>query len=409
MARLLSCPHCHAEFGFEEWAKAASCPACGRRVSFFEASGQAASQSVSSAPAETGVPSASRASAGTGAWDPLPDMDAAPEPATAPEPAAADRPAPGVGDLREVTGSGAGQVAGKANGATGPGAARTVGEDGGPDAALGGWTWSAPESAPAAADDGVPPRAVFSPPTDVASAVAGTPPPAAVPAPSTAASLPSDAAPPPSAVVPPSDAAPPPSDAVPPSFAAVPRPASFSAGSSGSRGRVYTIGGKALAWSPGWTVVLVVWAIVAASLVAIRVDMGRLTVMTRGETAAIAAVKQIKLLTGAPTETVLRYSATHDLNLEGHLVQIKPKKAQMWYAFDRSWEHRTYVYYELPGTSLVGTNVVLSWSVTDGVATADGSTRLALAKAARTMAHPPSSNSVRAVPGIIPSLPPDLQ
>ena len=45
MARLLSCPHCHAEFGFEEWAKAASCPSCGRRVSFFEANGQAARQS----------------------------------------------------------------------------------------------------------------------------------------------------------------------------------------------------------------------------------------------------------------------------------------------------------------------------------------------------------------------------
>jgi hypothetical protein len=53
--------------------------------------------------------------------------------------------------------------------------------------------------------------------------------------------------------------------------------------------------------------------------------------------------------------------------------------------------------------------VVLSWSVTNGAATADGVTRLALAKAAQTMAHPPSPNSVRAIPGIIPSLPPDLQ
>jgi hypothetical protein len=221
------------------------------------------------------------------------------------------------------------------------------------------------------------------------------------------AAPPPAAAPSPVAQSPLLDAAPP-LVAQPPSPAAS-RPASQSVASSRSRGHVYTIGGKALEWSPAWTVVLVIWAIVAVALVATRVDMGRLTVMTPGETAAIAAVKQIKLPSGAPTETVLRYSATHDLNLEGHIVQIKPKAAQMWYAFDRSWEHRTYVYYELPGASLVGNNVVLSWSVTNGVATADGVTRLALAKAAQTMAHPPSPNSVRAIPGIIPSLPPDLQ
>ena len=35
--------------------------------------------------------------------------------------------------------------------------------------------------------------------------------------------------------------------------------------------------------------------------------------------------------------------------------------------------------------------------------------RAALTKAAQTMAHPPSSKSVPAIPGIIPSLPPDMQ
>ena len=369
MARLLSCPHCHAEFGFEDWAKAASCPTCGQRVSFFEANGRAASQSAAPAPAETAFSPVPRTLAGSGAWDPLPDT------APALNAVAADRPAPSAGDANGATDSSA------ANGTGDSSAANGAGEDGKQGATLGGWTWSGPEGVPAAADDGTPSSAAFPPPTDAAPlTVAQVPLPVAAPSP--VAQAPS---------------------------AAASRPVSFFVASSRSRGHVYTIGGKALEWSPAWTVVLVIWAIVAVGLVATRVDMGRLTVMTPGETAAIAAVKQIKLPTGAPTETVLRYSATHDLNLEGHIVRIKPKAAQMWYAFDRSWEHRTYVYYELPGTSLIGNNVVLSWSVTNGVATADGVTRLALAKAAQTMAHPPSPNSVRAVPGIIPSLPPDLQ
>ena len=365
MARLLSCPHCHAEFGFEEWAKAASCPACGQRVSFFEANGRAAPQSAAPAPPEAALSHAPRTLAGSGAWDPLPDLP------SASDVVAADRPAPNAGDANRATDSSAANGVGDSSAANGVGdssAASGAGEDGKQGVALDGWTWSGPEGDPAAADD----RAA-----------------------------------PPVAQLPLPDAAPP--LVAQPSPAAASRPASQPIASSRSRGHVYTIGGKSLEWSPAWTVVLVIWAIVAVGLVATRVDMGRLTVMTPGEAAAIAAVKQIKLPTGAPTETVLRYSATHGLNLEGHIVQVKPKAAQMWYAFDRSWEHRTYVYYELPGTSLVGNNVVLSWSVTNGVATADGVTRLALAKAAQTMAHPPSPNSVRAVPGIIPSLPPDLQ
>ena len=326
MARLLSCPHCHAEFGFEEWAKAASCPSCGRRVSFFEANGQAARQSGAPDQAEQVFSPAPRPPAGDVAWDPL------------------------------------------------------------PDSAPGGSTWIGPEGEPTSADSLTPPCVAYPPAGAALSADAALP--SAVMRPQAGAALPDGAA--------------------PPSGAASPA-ASPAVASSGSRRHVYTIGGKALKWSPAWTVVLVIWAIVAVGLVATRVDMGRLTVMTPGETAAIAAVKHIRLSTGAPTETVLRYSATHQLDLAGHVVPIKPRAAQMWYAFDRSWEHRTYVYYELPGSSLMGDNVVLMWSVTSGVATADGATRLALARAAQTMAHPPSPNSVRAVPGIIPSLPPDLQ
>ena len=93
------------------------------------------------------------------------------------------------------------------------------------------------------------------------------------------------------------------------------------------------------------------------------VEMGALTVMTPAKTAAITAVQQIRLPTGASTETVLRYAATHDLTLEGHVATIPAGGMQMWYAFDRPWEHRIYVYAELPGSSMVGKNADSSWTV----------------------------------------------
>ena len=179
--------------------------------------------------------------------------------------------------------------------------------------------------------------------------------------------------------------------------------------SDAPRRRTYTIGGKALEWSAAWTVIAVIWALVAVGLAVTRVEMGSVTVMTPAETAAIAAVREIKLPTGASTEAVLRYAATHDLTIEGHVAKIPPGGTQMWYAFDRPWEHRIYVYSQLPGTSMVGKGAVLSWTVSNGVASAAGATRAALTKTAQTMAHPPSSKSVPAIPGIIPSLPPDLQ
>jgi len=111
MARLLSCPHCHAEFAFEEWAKAASCPKCGQRVSFFEANGGAAPQSFAPASAEAALaeaalPPASRTQAGSVAWDPLPDIP------PAPNAVAVDRAASGAGAANGVGGSSAANGAG---------------------------------------------------------------------------------------------------------------------------------------------------------------------------------------------------------------------------------------------------------------------------------------------------------
>jgi hypothetical protein len=40
VATPLSCPHCSATFTLADWSRRAACPVCGRRVTFFEASGQ---------------------------------------------------------------------------------------------------------------------------------------------------------------------------------------------------------------------------------------------------------------------------------------------------------------------------------------------------------------------------------
>ena len=295
MARLLSCPHCRAQFSFDDWARGTSCPACAKPLSFFEASSQAAPV----------VPAS---------------------PAAAP----ADQ-----------------------------------------------WTWTAPDDAGVVA--AAPPAAAALP----AAVLLAAEPPIAAPL---AADEPSTALP----------------------AAVVFGPSATFAGDAPRR-HAYTIGGKALEWSAAWTVIVVIWALVAVGLVATRVEMGDITVMTPAETAAIAAVRQIKLPTGASTEAVLRYAATHDLNIEGHVAKISPGGTQMWYAFDRPWEHRIYVYSQLPGTSMVGKGAVLSWTFSDGVAKANAATRAALTKTAQTMAHPPSSKSVPAIPGIIPSLPADMQ
>ena len=423
MARLLGCPHCRAEFSFDQWAKASSCPACGARLSFFEASARVAPAFV---PASGGSswdqnPPVLRAIAETHqAIHPSPPT-AAPSSAAAPAPAAAAHAASSAAPAPPQAAPAPPQAA-PAESSASP---------------AGGWTWSdTAESAPAATATGLstspapatpdaPPVAVFAAATSsppAAPSVAATPdappaaslpaaaplaappvdaPPAATPDAPSAASFP-EAAP----LVAAAEAAP---AAVALSGAALPLVAPAVSVPAGPRRHVYTIGGKALEWSTGWTIVLAVWAIAVVALVAVRVDMGRLTVMSPAERAAIAAVQKAKLPGGASTERVLRWSTTHKLTLEGHVATIPAGGTQMWYAFDRPWEHRIYVYSELPGGSMVGNNAVLSWSVSGGVVKADGSTKVALAKAAQIMAHPPSPHSVPAVPGIIPSLPPDLQ
>ncbi|HUK78095.1 MAG TPA: hypothetical protein VL117_10925, partial [Thermoleophilia bacterium] len=315
----LGCPHCRAEFSFDDWARARSCPSCRRSLSFFEASAAAPPAS----PGET------------------------PPPVAAPEAGLVGVAAPEAGPAGDA------------------------------------WTWSDGSS-----------TAVAAPPLPVAPAL-----PVAPPLPVTAAPIGETA---PLAGTAPVDQAAAPAAPLPGASLPVVAPAAIGV----TQRRVWAIGDKPLQWSRGWTIVLAIWVAVAAGLVATRVEMGSVAVMTPAERAAVSAVQAVKLPTGATTETVLRYSATHHLTLEGHVAAIPPGGTEMWYAFDRPWEHKTYVYTTLPGTSMMGGNVVLSWTVQDGDASAEAATRAALTKAAQTMAHPPSPNSVPAVPGIIPSIPP---
>lgn len=353
MARLLSCPHCRAQFSFDDWARATSCPACARRLSFFEASSQA-------------VPAAA-----AGVASPV-----VASPVVAPPPASSTAFTPAVAPTSQAAVAPAAPLAPPS---VAPVAAAEPpwGEQ---------WTWSATESEAgdaAAASANADPLSAAAAPTIAA-------PPTILAAPLGADPLSTVAAP---TTLQPADAA---------------RPAAVFAGDTPRR-HAYTVGGKALEWSSAWTVIVVVWVLVAVGLVATRVEMGSLTVMTPAEISAIAAVREIKLPTGASTEAVLRYAATHDLTLEGHVAKIPTGGTQMWYAFDRPWEHRIYVYSQLPGASMVGKSAVLSWTVSNGVAKPDGATKSALTKTAQTMAHPPSSKSVPAIPGIIPSIPPSLQ
>ena len=154
---------------------------------------------------------------------------------------------------------------------------------------------------------------------------------------------------------------------------------------------------------------LVIWAIVAVGLVATRVEMGRLTVMTPAESAAIAAVQKIKLPGGASTEAgaaLLGHAQAHargprrdhPRRRDADVVCVQPvlgaPRLRLLGASRRQPRRQE----RGPVVERLG-----------GVAMADGDTRTALAKAAQIMAHPPSPNSVPAVPGIIPSIPPDLQ
>lgn len=111
-----------------------------------------------------------------------------------------------------------------------------------------------------------------------------------------------------------------------------------------------TLIGKPLVWTTAWTVVILVWVLSAAGLAAVRLDMGRISVLNARERAAIDFVERAELRPGVPYAQALSYAAGW---LGG--AELRP----VWYVQDRPWERRTYVSWEL------GDDLRLSWTVGD--------------------------------------------
>lgn len=146
-----------------------------------------------------------------------------------------------------------------------------------------------------------------------------------------------------------------------------------------------TVLGKPLRWTSGWTVVVLVWAVAAVFLVAARVEVGHVTALSAREAAAIDAVEAAEVVPGAGAPSVTtaaalqlvlrRYGATADGGGGG---VARPQ----WYAIDRPWEDRVYVFWELSDYE------PLAWTVDDdGTVTPEAETRLLLAGLARLEAE----------------------
>jgi len=111
-----------------------------------------------------------------------------------------------------------------------------------------------------------------------------------------------------------------------------------------------TFFGKPLRWTKGWTVVVVVWALVAVSLAVVRLEMGHLTVLSARERGAIAQVERGHLQPGV----------TYGQALVLVLARMGASAGRpTWYVQDRPWEHRVYVDWQLGAD-------VLSWGVSYG-------------------------------------------
>jgi hypothetical protein len=146
-----------------------------------------------------------------------------------------------------------------------------------------------------------------------------------------------------------------------------------------------TVFGKPLGWTRGWTAVVVVWAVLAVLLVAARLEVGHVTALSAREAAAIDAVEAARVVVpaaGVGTETSVTTGEALQLVLGRSAATAKGEGGGVarpqWYAIDRPWEDRVYVYWEL------GDYEPLAWTVDDdGTVTPDAGTRLLLVGLAR--------------------------
>lgn len=139
-------------------------------------------------------------------------------------------------------------------------------------------------------------------------------------------------------------------------------------------GEVWSVGGKPLVWTRAWTVVVTIWVVCAVLLTVARVNMGRLTVTTPVEKAAIAAVENAKMPgSGFTYGEVLRFLPTF---FASPLVQkangAPTGKPPVWYALDRPWEKTVLVFYEFATSQATWR---FAWAVTGSRVTPDPETR----------------------------------
>jgi hypothetical protein len=132
--------------------------------------------------------------------------------------------------------------------------------------------------------------------------------------------------------------------------------------------------GKPMHWSRGWALILVVWVLVGAALLAARLDMGHLTVWSASEAAAVAQVRTYKPDGAHSTDELLGLLA-NELTVTLGASPGGPR----WYAFERSWEDRVYVVWEW------SSRASLTFTVRDGEVSPDGEARLVLRTVARSL------------------------
>jgi hypothetical protein len=126
--------------------------------------------------------------------------------------------------------------------------------------------------------------------------------------------------------------------------------------------------GKPLGWTSGWTIVFAIWLVAGAALVLARIDMGHLTALSARESAAITAVERGQLEAGVTYSHALDLLAARVDPLAKLTGQTNSRARARWFAFDRPWEKRIYVYWEFPGY------VPLAWTVGGGEVKPDGDT-----------------------------------
>jgi hypothetical protein len=132
--------------------------------------------------------------------------------------------------------------------------------------------------------------------------------------------------------------------------------------------------GKPVRWARGWTVVLVVWLVAGAALLAARLDMGHLTAWSPREAAAVERVQAYSPDSEHRTDELL--AAVADALTVRYGYAGGPPH---WYAFERAWEGKVYVVWEWRQ------GYALSFTVGDGEVHPDDEARLILRTVARSL------------------------